>query len=110
MVAADGAEPLELTRHPDPRVRRRALRELCPCDLKANRPAVWDRVIEMAGDPDARVRSAVLHSLCDGSPRERETEVVAALERLAGDADRGLRRRARQVLASYRRTGRVNVL
>ena len=56
------------------------------------------------------MRSIVLHTLCDGSPEERRGEVVQALERLAQDADRRLRRRARDVLAKHRRTGRVNFL
>lgn len=101
---------IALTRDPDPRVRRRVLHELCPCELKRNDAVVWDRVLEMVGDPDPKVRSMVLHTLCDGSPGERLADVVRALEVLAADEDRGLRRRARDVLAKYRRTGRVNLL
>ena len=106
----DVSRALELTRAADPRTRRAGIRALCPCDVKANAPAAWDRLLEMAEDPDASVRSAVLHALCDGSPREREEEVVAALARLATDRESRIRRRARGVLAAYRRTGRVNVL
>jgi hypothetical protein len=73
-------------------------------------PAVWDRLIEMVDDPDVKVRGHVLHVLCDGSPRGRVDQVVASLERLAADRDEALRRRARKVLAHYRRTGRVNIL
>jgi hypothetical protein len=36
--------------------------------------------------------------------------VVAAIETLTQDADESLRRRARKVLAEYRRSGSVNVL
>ena len=102
-------ELLEDTQAPNPKLRKAALLQLCPCHVRANCPEVWDRIIEMQTDSDAGVRSVVLHNLCDGSPRERESEVVAAIERLANDLDRKLRRRARSVLASHRRTGVVNV-
>jgi HEAT repeat protein len=101
---------LELTRDSDPRTRRRAVRELCPCAVRSDVPEIWDRVIEMQTDPDSRVRSHVLHSLCDGSPRSRLTEVVAAVESLQGDPDPRLRRRARGILAAFRRTGKINQL
>ena len=107
---ADIQAALAQTRAPDARTRRAGIRALCPCDVKSNEPAAWDRLLEMAADPDAGVRSAVLHALCDGSPNERQPEVVAALEALAHDDEPRIRRRARGVLAEYRRTGRVNVL
>ena len=46
---------LRLTRHPDPRVRREAVHELCPCRLKANHQEVWDSLMAMAADEDAKV-------------------------------------------------------
>jgi hypothetical protein len=101
---------LDDTLDPDPRRRIRALHDLCPCQLKADYPDVWDRVLVMVSDEDARVRGHVLHVLGDGSPRHREAEVVAAVERLGHDPDPGLRRRARRLLAHYRRTGKINVL
>ena len=101
---------IDRTRDEDPRIRRAALRELCPCDLKRNLDPAWDHVLEMVDDPDASVRSIVLHTLCDGSPGERLAEVVEALEKLAQYPDRRLRRRARDILAKHRRTGRVNFL
>ncbi len=95
---------------PDPRTRIRALHELCPCQVKADYPDLWDRVLEMVSDGDAKVRGHVLHLLGDGSPRAREDEVVQAVERLWNDPAPGLRRRARRLLAHYRRTGRINIL
>ena len=92
------------------RERASAVRALCPCQVKRNEPRVWNRVIELASDPDVKVRTQVLHVLADGSPRERERQVVAAIETLTQDADESLRRRARKVLAEYRRSGSVNVL
>ena len=106
----DVAALIDETRHPDARVRRRALRDLCPCEVRANVGAVWDRVLEMREDPDERVRSLVLHTLCDGSPADRRDEVVAAVEALGRDPDERIRRRARGVIAAYRRTGRINQL
>lgn len=103
-------ELLELTHSDDPRERNEALRVLCPCHVKFNERRVWDRALEMAADPDVKVRATVLHLLCDGSPRERNAEVVAAVERMQQDADDKLRRRARKVMAQYRKTGNINVL
>ena len=108
MNAHEINELLDATQAPNPKVRKAALLQLCPCHVRANRPEVWDRLIEMQTDSDAGVRSVVLHNLCDGSPREREEEVVAAIERLANDLNRKLRRRARNTLATYRRTGVIN--
>src|ERR1700744_5716824 len=110
-VDADDVDTfLALTLDPDARVRKSAVRNMCPCHLKANHPRVWDRLLEMVGDADAKIRSHVLHTLCDGSPNERHAEIVAALERMHNDPDLKLRRRVRGVLAQYRRSGRVNVL
>jgi hypothetical protein len=101
---------LELTRSADAAVRSTALRSLCPCHVKRNEPRVWDRVLSLANDPSPKVRSHVFHLLGDGSPREREPDVVAAIERMQQDPDEKLRRRARKLLAHYRRHGRINVL
>lgn len=101
-------ELLEATRDPNPKLRKAALLDLCPCHVRANRPEVWDRIIEMRADEDAGVRSVVLHNLCDGSPRARHDQVVEAVEGLANDSDKKLRRRARNAMAVYRRTGVIN--
>jgi hypothetical protein len=103
-------EVLELTRDRDPRRRTWAVRQLCPCHLKRNDAPAWDRLIARATDDDPHVRGTVLHVLCDGSPRSREQEAIAVLQRMQHDTDVGLRRRARKVLAQYRRTGTLNVL
>jgi hypothetical protein len=78
---------LELTRHSDPKVRRRAVVSACSCHVKANHAQVWDRVIAMAEDPDSKVRSWVAHNLVDGSPSDRNGEVLATLERMQNDPD-----------------------
>jgi hypothetical protein len=106
---ADVGTLLDLTFDPDARVRRRAVSQLCPCHLKRNDPRVWDRVLSLAGDPDRNVRNWVLHVLTDGSPRSRIAEVVRALEGMEHDVDPKLRRKARQVLAHFRRTGVLNI-
>ncbi|HEX5414741.1 MAG TPA: HEAT repeat domain-containing protein [Chloroflexota bacterium] len=100
---------LDQTRDPNPRVRRQAVTHLCPCHVKQNHGPVWDRMLEMAADPDPKVRNWVLHVLTDGSPRERQAEVLAVLTRLHDDPDLKLRRKARKVLAHFRRTGDLNV-
>ena len=101
---------LDLTEDPDAEVRNEAVRSLCPCHVQANIARVWDRLLAMVTDPDAKVRATVLHTLCDGSPRLREAEVVHALEQMHNDPDPQLRRRVRHLLASYRRTGKINIL
>jgi hypothetical protein len=78
--------------------------------VKRNEPRVWDRILALVDDPSPKVRTHVFHLLADGSPREREPEVVAAIERLQSDEDERLRRRARKLIAQYRRGGRINVL
>ncbi|HZG67418.1 MAG TPA: HEAT repeat domain-containing protein [Herpetosiphonaceae bacterium] len=83
---------------------------LCPCHVQADIEQVWDRLIAMVHDPEAKVRSSVLHALCDGSPRVRESEIVRAIESMYHDPDPKLRRHVRHVLASYRRTGKINIL
>ncbi|HEY2105893.1 MAG TPA: hypothetical protein VGH29_08910, partial [Candidatus Binataceae bacterium] len=63
---------LELTQHPDPKVRRRAVASACSCHIKANQRQIWDRLLAMTQDPDSSVRSYVLHNLVDGSPAVRK--------------------------------------
>lgn len=99
---------LEATENPNVKVRKAALLQLCPCHVRFNCDEVWNRIIELQSDSDAGVRSIVLHNLCDGSPRNRQDEVLAAVECLANDPDRKIRRRARNALAIYHRTGSIN--
>ena len=101
-------ELLEEAQDENPKVSKAALLRLCPCQVRANRKEVWNLILAMSKDDDAGIRSVVLHNLCDGSHREREDKVVEVLEHLANDEDKKLRRRARNSLAIYNRTGIVN--
>ncbi|CAF1259803.1 unnamed protein product [Rotaria sordida] len=101
---------LELTNHVDPIVRQRALREICPCRVKDDIDAFWERVMEMIDDPADNVREQVLHTLCDGSPDHMEMKVLDALEKFNRDSNQYIRRRAHKVLSAYRRSGKWNVL
>src|SRR5919201_3245027 len=76
---------LEQTHAADARLRQRAVRQLCPCKLRANYGEVWDRLLAMARDDDPKVRGHILHVLADGSPRSREAEVVSAIEAMQSD-------------------------
>jgi len=107
--ASDVGIFLDQTYDRDPRVRRSAVTHLCPCHVKRNHEPVWDRMVAMATDADPKVRNWVLHVLTDGSPRSRQQEVVQVLEQLHDDPDPKLRRKARKILAHYRRTGDLNV-
>lgn len=100
-------EILARTRDPRPEVRRRAVRELCPCQVKRKDPVAWRRVFELARDPDPGVRRHALHGILDGLPAELVSEAVAVLEHLRDDPEPRIRRQARQVLARHRRTGRI---
>ncbi|HET6874309.1 MAG TPA: HEAT repeat domain-containing protein [Acidimicrobiales bacterium] len=99
-----------LTRDTDPKVRKVALANLCPCHVRADYRQAWDRILAMTDDPDPSVRRTLVHMLADGSPRDRQPEVVEALESLRHDSDRHVRRSVNHVLGHYRRTGRINVL
>ncbi|HTT92952.1 MAG TPA: HEAT repeat domain-containing protein [Acidimicrobiales bacterium] len=106
----DVAELIELSYDPDPKARKIAVVNLCPCHVRADFPQAWDRVLEMADDLDPLVRRAVVHVLADGSPRYRAAGVAGVLDSMRNDPDSAVRRRVRAVLNSYRRTGRINVL
>jgi len=103
-------EVLQDTHKEDPKIRAAALLQLCPCRLRTNVKEAWIRHFEIIHDPDTKVRSIALHNICDGSPKELESNVVKAVEYLTKDSDKKLRRRARQVMAAYRRTGKINLL
>lgn len=45
---------LELTHSEDPVVRKKALRELCPCHVKHDVERFWQRIIDMRFDPDGK--------------------------------------------------------
>lgn len=103
-----GAEILKLldeTRDANPRVRKDAVRQLCPCKLKFDSDEVWARLFELTGDSDDGVRRIVFHNLTDGVPRHRTEEAVAAIEELAKDSHPKLRKNARKTIGRYRRTG-----
>eukprot|EP01121_Diplochlamys_sp_Union-15-3_P012667 TRINITY_DN3829_c0_g1_i1.p1 TRINITY_DN3829_c0_g1~~TRINITY_DN3829_c0_g1_i1.p1 ORF type:complete len:228 (+),score=51.42 TRINITY_DN3829_c0_g1_i1:87-770(+) len=106
----DIEEFMKLTYDPNPLVRKKALRELCPCQVKKDIDRFWERTIEMVTDSDEKVRYQVLHNLCDGSPLEREEQIIAAIEKLHNDDDKVVRRTVHRVLSHYRRTGKWNIL
>lgn len=102
-------ELLELSYDDDERVRRLALKNMCPCHVRRKRMDVWERVFELAVDPDPGVRRDAIHALTDGSPRELTPRVYAVLEQSRMDPDRKTRRYVRGLWERQRRTGRVNV-
>ncbi len=46
-------EVLKDTYSTDPKTRKNAARELCPCEVKFNRREVWDRLLELTQDQDS---------------------------------------------------------
>ncbi|KAK3097549.1 hypothetical protein FSP39_010683 [Pinctada imbricata] len=109
-ATTDIDEIIELTKHSDPMVRQKALREMCPCRVKKDLSDFWTRVLEMLDDDAANVRYQVLHTLCDGSPSHLEMEVAEALEVFNRDPDKKIRRQAHRALTAYRKTGKWNIL
>ncbi len=111
MVHAERIEALTLedlideTRDPNPRVRKEAVRQMCPCKLKFDSDEVWERLFELASDEDDSVRRIVFHNLTDGVPRHRAEQAAAAIEEMTRDPHVKLRRNARKALGRYRRTG-----
>lgn len=103
-------ELLELTLDPDPKVRRLALKNLCPCHVRRSAAAVvWERILTLSADDDAGVRHDAIHALIDGSPAELAQDVYAVMDRAYHDPHPSLRRYVRRMRSLQRRTGRVNV-
>jgi vesicle coat complex subunit len=100
---------LEFTRDEDPKVRRLALKHLCPCRLQRQRDLVWERVFELTQDPDPGVRRDAVHAMTDGSPRDYAELVQIHLETMRRDQDPRVRKYVNRTLHTIRRTGRVNV-
>jgi hypothetical protein len=99
---------IDQTFDPDPRMRKNALKEMCPCHIHANVPIIWERIIALVEDSDLSVRKVALHALGDGSPRQYEAQVIAAMEKLRNDPNVKLRKLVRKALARYRGTGKWN--
>jgi hypothetical protein len=78
--ADEVTELIELTHDADPKVRKIALTNLCPCHVRADFPTAWDRVLEMTDDPEPLVRRAVVHMLADGCRRRVKTGLKSAGE------------------------------
>eukprot|EP00761_Pharyngomonas_kirbyi_P012245 gb/GECH01012272.1/.p1 GENE.gb/GECH01012272.1/~~gb/GECH01012272.1/.p1 ORF type:complete len:121 (+),score=39.32 gb/GECH01012272.1/:1-363(+) len=110
MESMEIEEIIDLTHAENSNLRRKVVRELCPCKVKANIEEIWQRLLEMVNDPNGDVRLAVVHTLCDGSPCELELEIAEALEDKYNDQDPRVRKLARRAFNSYRRTGKWNVL
>ena len=59
---------IEISRHSDPKIRLKAIQQMCPCHVEADIDLFWMRLFEMVDDTDRDVRYQVLHNMCDGSP------------------------------------------
>ncbi|XWV25554.1 hypothetical protein QJ856_gp0200 [Tupanvirus deep ocean] len=101
---------IKLTYDANPNIRKKAVRELCPCKVQRDIDTIWTRLFEMVNDSDPNVRYAVVHTLCDGSPRDKEIEIVSALQEMWNDPDEDVQRAVRRAIGEYNRTGKWNIL
>lgn len=101
---------LERTHDPNPLKRKQALKDLCPCHVRADIPALWDRIFELLHDEEGIVRDQALHALGDGSPRHLEARIIEAVESMYNDPHPDVKKKARRMLNAYRKTGKWNVL
>lgn len=101
---------IKRTYDPDAKKRKQALKDLCPCHVKADIPELWERIFECLHDEDGIVRDQALHALGDGSPSHLEERIVEAVEKMYNDPHPDVKKKARRMLNSYRRTGKWNVL
>ena len=92
------------------RERQSALKDMCPCHLRADIGELWERIFELTRDPIGPVRMQALHALGDGSPRRLEERVVEAAENMYNDPDAKVKKMARRLVVAYRATGKWNVL
>ena len=104
------SEYIQRTYDPDPKKRRRALKELCPCHVQQDIPQVWERIFEMCEDEDGWVRDQAIHSLGDGAPSRLEEQIIKVIEEKYNDPHPDVKKKARKMLNTYRRTGKWNVL
>ena len=101
---------LQNSHNPNPNKRRKALKELCPCTVRADIEELWERIFECLRDEDPLVRDQALHNLGDGSPAHLEERIVEAVEELYNDPHPKVKKKARRMLNAYRRTGKWKVL
>ena len=103
-------EHIQMTYDEDPKKRKMALKQLCPCNVKEDFDRIWIRIIELTHDESGMVRDQALHNLGDGSPRHLEHAVMEAAERLYNDPDPNVKKKARRMCISYRTNGKWNIL
>lgn len=60
--------------------------------------------------PSGIVRDQALHALGDGSPKHLEERIIQEVEKLYNDPHPDVKKKARRMLNSYRRTGKWNIL
>ena len=101
---------IKRTYDPDPKKRRKALKDLCPCHVRTDIPELWERIFECLADEDGLVRDQALHALGDGSPTHFEERIVEAIEKMYNDPQPEVKKKARRMLNHYRKTGKWNIL
>ncbi len=70
----------------------------------------WDKIFELVKDSSAEVRLQVLLAISEGADESMEPRLTEALEDFNRDKDGDIKRKAHKIIASYSRTGKLNVL
>ena len=70
----------------------------------------WDKIFEMVKDSSTDVRLQVLLAISEGADESMEPRLTEALEDFNRDKDGDIKRKAHKIIASYSRTGKLNVL
>ena len=70
----------------------------------------WDKIFELVKDSSTEVRLQVLLAISEGGDESMEPRLTDALEQFNRDKDGDIKRKAHKIIASYSRTGKLNVL
>jgi HEAT repeat protein len=102
-------EIMSLLDSPESKVRSIALERLRESKIE-DELTFWNKIFELVEDAAAEVRLQVLLAISEGGDESMEPRLTNALEKFNRDKDSDIKRKAHKIIASYSRTGKLNVL